>query len=406
MTDKRDDESAQSDAAIAGPAPAAEPNAMPREATAGEDVSGAVAQAPADAAGPPPARRGSAWPAIGAAVLVVVIALAAVAATARWWGPSAAEWAGTASDARVAAVEGRLNRQQDESAQLAARLAAAERNLSAVRDTVAAAPAANAGDGEAVRDLAQRVARLEAAAAATERVDPQAIAELARDTERRSAEITRIGERVEALARNSADAATVLRLADRVDVAEAASREAAARRGSAQALLLAIGQLREAVNRGDPFAAELRAVAAVLGNDDAAADIGALARHGQRGIPTRTVLTSAFESLGGRIIRADLGPEEPGLWRQTVQRLASLVTVRRTEGDAAGGSAAAVTARAEQKLGAGDLAGAVAELGALEGSALEAAAPWMADAQARLTADKALSGLTARAVAMTARSEG
>ena len=52
----------------------------------------------------------------------------------------------------------------------------------------------------------------------------------------------------------------------------------------------------------------------------------------------------------------------------------------------AGDSPSAVAARAEVKLSAGDLAGALAELDALQGAPAEAAADWRARARARLAA--------------------
>ena len=80
-------------------------------------------------------------------------------------------------------------------------------------------------------------------------------------------------------------------------------------------------------------------------------------------------------------------------------RLRSLVTVRPVGGDVTGDSPEAHLARAEARLGEGDLASAVTELEALEGPAAEAAAPWLAGARARLAADQAIEALRERALA-------
>jgi hypothetical protein len=54
-------------------------------------------------------------------------------------------------------------------------------------------------------------------------------------------------------------------------------------------------------------------------------------------------------------------------------------------------------ARAEAALEQGNLAAAVAELEGLEGAAADAAAPWLAEARARLAAQAALAALQDRA---------
>lgn len=217
----------------------------------------------------------------------------------------------------------------------------------------------------------------------------------------------RLGDEVEALSRQvaelrktSADAGTVLRLADRVEQAEAQLREAQAKRSSAAALLLAVGQLREAVNGAMPFDAELRAVKALSAQDaEAAQALEALKPRAAGGIPTRLVLAGRFHDLAPVIVRSDAVTAPEGWWRQTLLRLSSLVTIRREDGSAAGDGTTALVARAEDHMGKGDLAAAVAELQRLVGPAAEAAAPWLADAQARLAADAALSELTAQVVA-------
>jgi hypothetical protein len=83
-------------------------------------------------------------------------------------------------------------------------------------------------------------------------------------------------------------------------------------------------------------------------------------------------------------------------------KLSELVSVRPVGEDVEGDDAAARVARAEAVLAKGDLAGAVAELEGLTGQAAEAAAPWLADARARLDAEAALAALQSIAVARLA----
>jgi hypothetical protein len=84
-----------------------------------------------------------------------------------------------------------------------------------------------------------------------------------------------------------------------------------------------------------------------------------------------------------------------------LRRLSDVVTVRPI-GDVEGLGAGAVVARAEHRLQAGDLAGALTELDGLSGLAAEAAAAWRSDAEARLAADAALAALGDQVVAKLA----
>lgn len=214
-------------------------------------------------------------------------------------------------------------------------------------------------------------------------------------------DVAALNEKVAALARSAVDAASVLRLADRLDKVEAGLREVQARRSATATLLLAAGQLRSAVDLGMPFDGELRAVQALAGGDaDVARDAAVLAPHAAAGIPTRPVLASRFAALEPAVVRAEALPADGGWWRQSVDRLFSLVTIRREDGAVAGDGAAAVVARTAARLADNDLAGAVAEGERLPTAAAAVAAPWLGDARARRDADHALSDLTAHLVAV------
>ena len=258
--------------------------------------------------------------------------------------------------------------------------------------------------------LRARIGELEArpalsdAAATTERLDrvegsiaalaarPEAPAGLVQEVEALSAQLAEIRK-------TTADAAAVLRLADRLDKVEADLRDIQSRRSSAAALLLAVGQLREAVNGAMAFEAELRAVLVLAPQDaEMAGVMETLKPRAAAGIPTRMVLAERFGALAPALVRSDLLPAGQSWWRDTVNRMASLLTVRREDGEAAGNSPAAVVARAQAALRRGDLAGAIAQAETLDGAAAETVAPWLADARARLAADKALGILTAAVV--------
>ena len=172
------------------------------------------------------------------------------------------------------------------------------------------------------------------------------------------------------------------------------------RRSSAAAVLLAVGQLREALANAMPYDSEWRSLKALAGNDaEVASALEILKPSAVTGIPTLPMLTARLANQAPAIVRAQVLPEQQSWWRQTLDRLASLVTIEREDGNAAGSSPAAIIARAQGALADGDLARAITELEGLTGGPAEQAAPWIADAKARLAAGKAVSELTAHVVA-------
>lgn len=365
------------EAADAIPAPATE------EEVATEEAEIAEPEVAADAA------KGRGWVPVVAAVTVVAVAgvAALVWSEMRTNGGTPSPLAPVLSSAEPAA-SGPVAAPAAVSPDLAAELAA-------TRDRLAALEARLGHGGAAAVDLSpleSRVGQTETAVKALQAL-PQVPAKLVD-------EVTELSGAVAELKRTSADAAAVLRLADRVEKAESAVRDMQARRSSAAALLLAVGQLREAVAAALPYDGELRALKALAGADpEVVAAAETLKSHAAVGIPTLAMLTQRMTVLAPAVVRAQILPEGQGWWRQTLDRLGSLVTIEREDGAAAGTSPAAVVARAQGALAVGDLGTAATELEALSGPPAEVAAPWLADARARLAAGQALSGLTAHVVA-------
>jgi uroporphyrinogen-III synthase len=164
-------------------------------------------------------------------------------------------------------------------------------------------------------------------------------------------------------------------------------------------LLVAVGQLREVVNRGAAYAAALETVAALAkAEPEVQSALGALTPNARVGIPTAAQLVQRFDREAAEIVRADLAPEGAHWTDRLLARLSSLVSVRRTGADVEGNTPSAIVARAEAKVKSGDLAGAVAELDKLAGKPAEAAQPWLVAAKARLAVDGALDSLGAYAL--------
>ena len=165
-------------------------------------------------------------------------------------------------------------------------------------------------------------------------------------------------------------------------------------------LLLAVGQLRDALRGSAPFAGALDAVRALADGDaEVQKAVAALRPDAARGIPGRAALQQSFRATAVEVARAAVAPEGDGWLDQTIARLSQVITIRRTaDGGADDTSATGLLARAEGRMEAGDLAGAVAALGKLKGAPAKAAAGWLSDANRRLEAERILAALGARAV--------
>lgn len=192
-----------------------------------------------------------------------------------------------------------------------------------------------------------------------------------------------------------------------------------------ETLALGLLNLRLALDRGAPYADALSSLRVVAANDVAfLVEIDRLAPTAASGVPTMASLRQRLQTLP-RVDRRQSGampqatgapaPEEPaGFWRDIAQRLTSIVTVHRLDGNVAvapnvaqpGGDARTnALERAATRLIGDDLAGAIA---AFEGDdeaadgTLSAQASWLRDARARQSAEASFSALSRRSLAMFA----
>ncbi len=169
--------------------------------------------------------------------------------------------------------------------------------------------------------------------------------------------------------------------------------------GGDVALMIALAQLADVLGRGGPYSAELDLLRDAVAQDPVLTGLLApLEAHAAAGAPTRAALERDFPEVARAVIVGGVGGGDPGLFAGVLRRLSDVVTVRPV-GEVEGEHAGALVARAEHRLQAGDLAGALAELDGLGGAAAEAAADWRGGAEARLAVEAALSALRAQAVA-------
>ncbi|NNG05210.1 MAG: hypothetical protein HKM95_14090, partial [Inquilinus sp.] len=140
------------------------------------------------------------------------------------------------------------------------------------------------------------------------------------------------------------------------------------------------------------------------GDPDTATDLSALVTMSGFGIPTRERLKAEFPAMAAAAREADRLSGTDGWVDDALASVRGLVSIRPAPGEVSGDDVPAVLARAENRLDAGDLDGAHAEVVRLEGPAATAAESWRTAATARLEAEAAVARLYELAIGRLAES--
>jgi hypothetical protein len=227
--------------------------------------------------------------------------------------------------------------------------------------------------------LAGRIDQLDQRLAAAEAQSLAGAANEAAKLQKINDELSRLGNITAELAKRLPELEQQLR-----------SQSNAERTDAALAVLLL--RIRDAVEEGRPFPAEYAALKGLARDPDLLAQAEPLAEAAQNGVASRAVLSRRLTELAGRIATATEPPPQSDWGAQALERLRSLVTIRRIDGNSQTGPEAAVRA-AEAALARGDLDGAVTALDPLAGANAEAARPWLRMARERLAVETALDHL-------------
>jgi hypothetical protein len=150
---------------------------------------------------------------------------------------------------------------------------------------------------------------------------------------------------------------------------------------------IAAAALRTAIERGEPFLAELETFAATAPDSPA---IEQLRAYAAEGVPSHQELVAEAGPAASRIIATNRRvDEDAGLWERLVASAQSLVIVRPT-GAIEGTSVPAIAARMEAAIREGDYAQAIAEYEALPELERQAAADFIQSVKARQEVDRLL----------------
>lgn len=202
-------------------------------------------------------------------------------------------------------------------------------------------------------------------------------------------------------------ATTVDDLSRRMRSVESAAAKDTTTAERGRALVLAVAQLRETLRGSGPFERDLEALSAIGGDDaEVAKAVAMLKPLAARGLPSVAELRDRFDPVATAVSQAAGRAEGSGWMSRTVDRLASLVVVRRVDGKADDKSVDGILTRAEMRLKEGDLGGAVRALEGLSGPAAAAVQPWLKEARIRLAVDRALATLHGRAISMLGPAKG
>ena len=328
-------------------------------------------------------RRGSVLPLVGAGLLGGMIAAAAAIVFASM--SLAPSDNGTALAARMSQIEQQMR-------ELAARPSAVgvdTKRLDELTSRIAKLESAvEAGQGARDSGLVNRISMLEG--------NVKALTESIGIAQRRTDEAE--GTAREANQRAGALAGAMDTLAQRVGKLEQqlAKRSAEQTTDRPARLLIAATALLGALERGEPFAAQLAAVRA-LGAD--AQRLAVLEPFAASGLPSAAVLARELSALTPSLLAAAGTPAQEGNFLQKLQASAErIVRVHRTD-ERPGNDVAAIVARIDANAGRGDISAALDELAKLPADVRAPAEPWIKKAQARAAALAAARALTADALA-------
>ncbi len=200
-------------------------------------------------------------------------------------------------------------------------------------------------------------------------------------------ELAAVSERIAALER-----------ANRTLSGELAKRQAATGSDNAVRLAVTAGALRSAVERGDPFSAELTAVKPLVAD---ANSLAALEPFAASGVPSNAVLGRELAGLVQPMLRAagSSSPPRDGGFIDRLQANAERLVRIRPIDEAPGDDPTPVIARIETKAAQADISGALTELAKLPQAVRAPAQSWIAKAEARRQAVEASRRLASEAIA-------
>ncbi len=298
---------------------------------------------------------------------------------------------------------GIFSKSREPGVDLSPRLAAIEKQLNELASRPAPPSIDPKAIDKAIDDTAARLSRLESAQAQPRApvTDPVVLGRInAAENAAKS-----LADNAAALSRRAEATDAALReINSRIDKLTAAltdvqttARSAAAGSDRASRLAVAASALRNAVEHGDPFTAELAIVKPLAPDPNA---IALLEPFAASGVPSNAMLGQELATMVRPMLRAAGEPVRGGGFLDRLQTNAEkLVRIRPVGEEARGDDRTAILARVELRAAQGNIPGALTELAKLPADAREPVQAWIAKAEARNRALDASRRLAADAVA-------
>lgn len=157
----------------------------------------------------------------------------------------------------------------------------------------------------------------------------------------------------------------------------------------AAAMLLAMAQMRESLNREDtPFGDDLQLLMKMVGDDnpELEASLQRLAPFAEEGVLTPTGLSNEFRGLAGDVVVSSLKGEDVAVSEKAKARMNELFQVEKDGELITGTPTQATLNRAQNHLDNGDIVGAVSVVNTLDSEELEILKPWLEKAKGAIAA--------------------
>jgi hypothetical protein len=164
------------------------------------------------------------------------------------------------------------------------------------------------------------------------------------------------------------------------------------RTSNAQRVLLSleIGNLKRTMDRGEPFAEQLKAVRRLAGNTF---NVAPLERYAQDGVPTLLALSKEFRQVADTAADTEAEPTDGSVLDRLMSGARSIVRVRKAGYDPNDTSTEAVLGRMETALKDGRLDEVMAQGSKLPPKAALVAEDWLKKVEARRTVDQAIADI-------------
>ena len=169
---------------------------------------------------------------------------------------------------------------------------------------------------------------------------------------------------------------------------------------SSEGLLLAVGQLRLAIARGEPYSGEWALVAAIPNlSPKVQQALEYLKQNREQGVATEVELKRSFPELARSLIIAEASSNGAGWRDQMLLEIRKVISIRPIGASTAGDDAGALTARAEAHLLSGDIDEAIKVIEHINDER-GLAGSWLRTARDRVEVNLALAELTVEAIGL------